>query len=147
MPGKLALARELGATDAVDALDGDVIEAVHGVLGRGADHVFEAIGRPDTIELAVQLVGRGGQAILVGLAPPDARIPVDVLTMTFEERAIRGSWYGGCRPVVDFPFLFDLYRAGKLRLDPLVSTCSLEEINEAFAAMETGEIARKVVVF
>jgi S-(hydroxymethyl)glutathione dehydrogenase/alcohol dehydrogenase len=147
VPGKLELARSLGATHAVDGSAGEVIASVHGILGRGADHVFEAIGRTETIELAIQLVGRGGQAILVGLAPPEAAVRFDALTTTFEERSIRGSWYGGCRPLVDFPFLFDLYRDGKLRLDPLVSPCSLAEINEAFAAMETGEVARKVIVF
>jgi S-(hydroxymethyl)glutathione dehydrogenase/alcohol dehydrogenase len=144
---KLALARELGATHAFDTSRGDVPSAVRELLGHGADHVFEAIGRPETIRLALDLVGRGGQAVLVGLAPPDVRIPLDALTMAFEERVIRGSWYGGCRPTVDFPLLFELYRAGELRLGPLISTCSLDEVNEAFAAMEAGEAARSVIVF
>ena len=147
VPAKLELARSLGATHTIDASAGGVVEAVHKLLGGGTDHAFEAIGRKETIELAIQLAGRGGQTILVGLAPPDAAVRIDTLTMIFEERAIRGSWYGGCRPLVDFPRLFDFYRQGKLRLDPLVSTCSLGEINEAFAAMETGAIARKVIVF
>jgi S-(hydroxymethyl)glutathione dehydrogenase / alcohol dehydrogenase len=144
---KLELARELGATHGVDSSQGDAAARVREILGGGADHVVEAVGRPETIELALELVGRGGQAVLVGLAPPEARIAFDPLTMAFEERAIRGSWYGGCRPAADFPMLVDLYRAGRLRLDALVTTCPLEGVNDAFEAMRRGEVARSVIVF
>jgi S-(hydroxymethyl)glutathione dehydrogenase/alcohol dehydrogenase len=144
---KLELARELGATDAVDASAVDPVEAVRDLTGGGADHAFEAIGSPPTIDLTLQLTGRGGQAILVGMAPPDARIGLDALTLTYEERAIRGCWYGSCVPLRDFPFLIDLYRSGRLRLDPLITPCTLEDVNEAFRRMEAGETARSVIVF
>jgi S-(hydroxymethyl)glutathione dehydrogenase/alcohol dehydrogenase len=147
VPAKLELARELGATHAVDASQGAAAEAVRGLLGRGADHAFEAIGRRETIELAIAVTGRGGQTILVGLPAPDELVPVDALTMIFEERSIRASWYGSCRPLADFPLLLDLYRDGRLRLDALVSPCTLDEVNDAFGSMERGEVARKVVVF
>jgi Zn-dependent alcohol dehydrogenase len=147
-PHKLDLARELGATHGVNAAEGGVVERVQEIVGRtGVDHAFEAIGRPATIELAIQLVGRGGQAILIGMAPPEARPAFDALTLTMEERAIRGCWYGSCRQQVDFPLMVDLYREGKLNLDRLVEPCTLDEINEAFAAMETGAVARKVIVY
>jgi S-(hydroxymethyl)glutathione dehydrogenase/alcohol dehydrogenase len=145
-PAKLALAAELGATHML-AASSDVPDEVRAIVGRGADHVFEAIGQPATIGLALELTGRAGQTVLVGLAPPDAAIPIDALTLAFEERVIRGSWYGGCRPSVDFPYLFDLYRSGGLRLDPLISICALEEVNDAFVAMEAGDTARSVIVF
>ena len=135
---KLELARELGATHAVDAGVEDPIESVRDLTGGGADYAFEALGSPQTIELALQLTGRGGQAILVGMAPPDARIPVDALTLTVEERAVRGCWYGSCVPLRDFPILVDLYRSGRLRLDPLITRCSLEDVNEAFRQIEAA---------
>jgi S-(hydroxymethyl)glutathione dehydrogenase/alcohol dehydrogenase len=144
---KLELARELGATHAVDAGVEDPIESVRDLTGGGADYAFEALGSPQTIELALQLTGRGGQAILVGMAPPDARIPVDALTLTVEERAVRGCWYGSCVPLRDFPILVDLYRSGRLRLDPLITRCSLEDVNEAFRQIEAGSTARSVIVF
>jgi S-(hydroxymethyl)glutathione dehydrogenase/alcohol dehydrogenase len=144
---KLDLARELGASHGVGGAGGDAAGAVAEILPRGADHVFEAIGQPETIGLALRLTGRGGQTVLVGLPPPEAGIPFDPLNTIFEERTIRGSWYGGCRPGVDFPLLLELYRAGRLRLDPLISTCALEDVNDAFAAMEAGEVARSVIVF
>jgi Zn-dependent alcohol dehydrogenase len=147
VPAKLELALELGATHAVDAGAADPVEAVRELTGGGADFAFEAIGRPQTIALALQLTGRGGQAILVGMAPPDARIPLDALTLTVEERAVRGCWYGSCLPLRDFPILVDLYRSGRLRLDPLITTCALEDVNEAFRRMEAGETARSVIVY
>ncbi len=144
---KLELARELGATHAVDAGVEDPIESVRDLTDGGADYAFEALGSPQTIELALQLTGRGGQAILVGMAPPDARIPVDALTLTVEERAVRGCWYGSCVPLRDFPILIDLYRSGRLRLDPLITRCSLDDVNEAFRQIEAGSTARSVIVF
>lgn len=147
VPAKLELARELGATHTVNPQETGAVEAVRDLTGGGAEHAFEAIGRPETIELALELVGRGGQAVLVGMAPPAARIPLDALTLTLEERKVRGCWYGSCRPLADFPLLVDLYRAGKLRLDPLITECTLDDVNEAFRRMEAGESARSVIVY
>lgn len=146
-PRKLELARTLGATHTVNPSDSDAAGVVRGIVGGdGVDHSFEAIGVPATIELAIGLVGRGGQAILIGMAPPDARVAFDALNVTFQEIAIRGCWYGSVRPPVDFPLLVDLYRDGKLRLDPMIKTCTLDEVNDAFRAMEAGEVARSVIV-
>jgi S-(hydroxymethyl)glutathione dehydrogenase / alcohol dehydrogenase len=144
---KLELARELGATHAVDARADGAVEAVRDLTGGGADHAFEALGRPETIELTLQLTGRGGQAVLIGMAPPAARVPLDALTLTLEERVVRGCWYGSCRPLADFPRLVELYRSGKLRLDSLIRTCSLDDVNGAFARMAAGETARSVIVY
>jgi S-(hydroxymethyl)glutathione dehydrogenase / alcohol dehydrogenase len=145
-PTKLDLARELGATETIQASAGDTVEAVDQAGGL-VDFAFEAIGRPDTIELTTRLVRPGGEAILVGMAPPDARVAFDPLDITTGEKAIRGSWYGSCRPPIDFPILLDLYRAGRLRLDLLVTPCALDEVNDALAAIESGKVARSVIVF
>lgn len=143
---KLELARELGATHGVDPSGGDAIAEVRALTG-GVDHSFEALGRPETIELAIELTGRGGQAILIGMAPPAARVPFDALTATLEERVIRGCWYGSCRPLADFPLLVELYRSGRLRLDPLIVEIGLDGVNDAFARMQSGEAARSVIVY
>jgi len=144
-PMKLELAHELGATETILAGD-DIVQTV--VDGGGLVHfAFEAIGRPSTIELASQLVRPGGEAVLVGMAPPDARVPFNPLDMTTGEKVIRGSWYGSCRPSIDFPILLDLYRAGRLRLDLLVTPCALEDVNDALTRIESGKVARSVIVF
>jgi S-(hydroxymethyl)glutathione dehydrogenase/alcohol dehydrogenase len=144
---KLELAREMGATASVNAGEGDAVSAVRELVPGGVDHAFEALGRPETIETALALTGRGGQAILIGMAPPDARIGLDALTMTFEERCVRGCWYGSCVPLRDIPLLIELYRSGRLRLEPLITTCGLDDVNDAFARMEAGETARSVIVY
>jgi S-(hydroxymethyl)glutathione dehydrogenase / alcohol dehydrogenase len=144
---KLELARELGATAVVDAGAGDPVDAVHELVPGGVDHAFEALGRPETIETALSLTGRGGQALLIGMAPPDARVRLDALTATLEERAVRGSWYGSCVPLRDIPLLVELYRDGRLRLAPLISRCGLEDVNDAFRRMQAGETARSVIVY
>jgi S-(hydroxymethyl)glutathione dehydrogenase/alcohol dehydrogenase len=147
VPAKLELARELGATAVVQAGAEDPVDAVRTYVPHGADHAFEALGRPETIELALALTGRGGQTVLIGMAPPDARVNLDPLTMTLEERCVRGSWYGSCVPLRDIPLLVDLYRDGRLRLEPLITACKLEDVNEAFARMEAGDGARRVIVY
>jgi len=148
MPEKLELARSLGATHTVNASDGAVKQAVHETVPGGVHYSFEALGRPETIQTAISLIGKGGKAVLVGMAPPDARIALDALSMTYQEQSIMGSWYGSCRPSVDFPRLLELYQDGKLELKSLVTrTCKLEEVNEAFDAMERGEVARTVIVY
>jgi S-(hydroxymethyl)glutathione dehydrogenase/alcohol dehydrogenase len=144
---KLDLARALGATEAVNASDGDAVAAVRGLVPGGVDYAFEALGRPETIEAALAMTGRGGQAILIGMAAPDVRVPLDALTMTLEERCVRGSWYGSCVPLRDIPMLVELFQDGRLRLDPLITTCALEDVNDAFARMESGEAARSVIVY
>jgi Zn-dependent alcohol dehydrogenase len=147
MESKLELARELGATAVVDASAADPVDAVLELVPGGVDHAFEALGRPETIETALSLTGRGGQALLIGMAPPDARVPLDALTMTLEERTVRGSWYGSCVPLRDIPLLVELYRGGQLRLEPLITRCGLDDVNDAFRRMEAGETARSVIVY
>jgi S-(hydroxymethyl)glutathione dehydrogenase / alcohol dehydrogenase len=145
---KLALAAELGATDTVDAAGGDDPAAVVRELsGGGVDHSFEVVGRPESIDLAIGVTGVGGQAVLVGMAPPGARVAVEPLQLTLGERAVRGSWYGSTRPFRDVPLLIRLYRSGRLRLEPLVTRCALDQVNDALAAMETGSRARSVIVY
>jgi S-(hydroxymethyl)glutathione dehydrogenase/alcohol dehydrogenase len=144
---KLDLARELGATDVVDASAADPVAAVRELVPGGVDHAFEALGRVETISSAIEMTGRGGQALLIGMAAPDARVGLNVLTTTLEERAVRGSWYGSCVPLRDLPLLVDLYRDGHLRLDPLITQIGLDQVNDAFARMEAGETARSVIVY
>jgi S-(hydroxymethyl)glutathione dehydrogenase / alcohol dehydrogenase len=137
-PAKEALAREMGATRFCSPDE---------AAGLQVDASFEAIGLAATIELTIELVGRGGRAVLVGMAPVDARPRFDALTLTMQERAILGCWYGSCRPHADFPMLVDLYRAGRIRLAPLVETCTLDDVNAAFARMRRGEATRSVIVY
>jgi len=147
VPSKLELARDLGATATVAGGEG-VAERVRDAVGGGADFAFEALGRTETIELATRVTGPGGTAVLVGMAPPEARIPLDALTMVYEERTVTGSWYGSCVPSRDFPMLAGLVASGDLRLGGMIGRrVALEEINDALALFETGEELRTVITY
>jgi S-(hydroxymethyl)glutathione dehydrogenase / alcohol dehydrogenase len=145
---KMALAKAFGATHTMISGD-DTLEAIRDLTGgRGADYSFEAVGLPALQEMALDAVRPGGMAVLAGLSPmgTSTNLPGAVLTRT--EKTVKGSYYGSVSPSRDFPMLLDLYVAGKLKLDELLSReYALEGINEAFDAMLGGEVARGIVVF
>lgn len=147
VPGKLAMAREFGATDGVNARDTDAVKEVLELTGgRGVDYAFEAIGRPETMTQAFDMLGKSGTAVAIGIAPRDTPIQVHPQNLVYGERRLIGSMYGSTRPRADFARFVDLYLAGKLKLDQLITReWRLEEVNEAFRAMNDGEVARGVI--
>lgn len=146
---KLEFARQFGATHTVNASTADPVAAVRELTGgRGVDYAFEVIGLPKTMRQAYDCLAKRGMAVVVGVSPFTAEVSVPVMSLVFEERVLTGSIYGSARPRHDIPKLIDLYRAGKLKLDELLTrTYPFKDINEAYAALERGEVARSVVVF
>jgi NDMA-dependent alcohol dehydrogenase len=147
---KLALAKEFGATAVVNASQGDPVSQVMEMTAqRGADVAFEVIGLEKTIEQTITMTRRGGQAILVGVPKMDAMINLPAFFgVVLQEKTIKGCWYGSSDVQRDVPKLIDLYKKGQLKLDELVSrTITLEQVNEAFDAMKTGEVARSVIEY
>jgi S-(hydroxymethyl)glutathione dehydrogenase/alcohol dehydrogenase len=144
---KLEMARTFGATSTINARDTDPVPAVKKLAGgRGVDHAFEVIGSPETIEQAIAVTRPGGETILVGMSEK----PFSLVPRTFNHAniALKGSRYGSSNFREDVPKMIDFYRKGMLLLDELVSReIELDEINEGFAAMERGEIARAVLTF
>jgi S-(hydroxymethyl)glutathione dehydrogenase/alcohol dehydrogenase len=146
---KLGFAREFGATHTVNASSGDPVAQVRSLTGgRGVDYAFEVIGLPKTMRQAYDCLAKRGMAVIVGVTPLAAEVSVPVMSLVFEERVLTGSIYGSSRPRHDIPTLLDLYRAGKLKLDQLLTrTYPLQRINEAYEALERGEVARSVLTF
>lgn len=149
LDNKLELAREMGATHLVNARRTDPVTQVKELTGgQGVDYAFEVVGIPETIAQAVEALRKRGVAVIVGVSRKDATIPLKTLPMVFQEKTVTGSLYGSARPRVDIPKLLDLYLAGKLKLDQLLTrTYPLEQINEAYDALERGETARSVVTY
>ncbi|MEM1433399.1 MAG: Zn-dependent alcohol dehydrogenase [Pseudomonadota bacterium] len=147
VPSKLELARKFGATDVVNAKDQDAIGAVLELSGGGVHHSFEAIGLKATAEQAFGMLRRGGVATIIGMIPPGQMVSlhgVDFLS----EKKIQGSFMGSNRFRVDMPRFVDLYLQGRLHLDDLISKrIGLEDINAAFEDLNTGEVARSVIMF
>jgi NDMA-dependent alcohol dehydrogenase len=146
-PHKLALAREFGATDVIDARETDPVAAIQELTGgQGVEYSFEAIGRPETVRQAFECLRKGGTAVAIGIAPKGALISIPPQHLVYGERRLMGSFYGSTRPRADFARFVDLYLAGRLKLDQLVTReWRLDQINEAFAAMNAGEVARGII--
>ena len=149
LDNKLDLARQFGATHTILASGGEPAEQVRALTGgRGVDYAFEVVGLPATVRQAYDSLAKRGMAVVVGVSPTKAEVPVPLLSMVFEERVLTGSMYGSAVPRIDIPKLIELYRGGKLRLDELLTrTYPIEQINVAYEALERGEVARSVVTF
>jgi S-(hydroxymethyl)glutathione dehydrogenase/alcohol dehydrogenase len=115
--------------------------------GRGADHVFEAVGVPALQEKALSHVRPGGTLTLAGLAPMGSSTNFPSALLTRQEKTIKGSYYGSVHAQRDFPMLLDLYLSGKLNLaDMITRRYTLDQVNDAYRDMVAGKLARGVVV-
>ena len=145
---KLALARELGATDtfnptAREAIEGDPRSDAGRRRVRLRDGRVGARAGP-----RLQDHRRGGTTVTAGLPPPTHTFALPQVNLVAEERTVKGSYIGTCVPTRDLPRYIELYRAGKLPVDRLMSAhCKLEEINEGFDRLHEGKAVRQVVLF
>jgi len=148
LDSKLEMATEFGATHAVNSARQDLVAAVRELTGgEGVDYAFEAIGIPALMAAAFAATRRGGTATCVGIAPAGAEMSIGAGELVYSEKILQGSYYGTSRPQADMPRLLDLYMAGRLPLDRLLSrTYPLEEVNEAYRALLAGEVARSVLL-
>ncbi|RII11772.1 S-(hydroxymethyl)mycothiol dehydrogenase [Streptomyces sp. YIM 130001] len=148
-PDKEAVARQFGATHFVDAsaVGGGVPDAVRAVLPDGADHVFECVGSTALVRQAVDLLGRRGQAVLLGMPAPDAEasfLPAGL----FLDKSILGCRYGAARPQRDVGLYAALYLSGRLLLDELVTrTYEVSDFGRAVDDARAGRLSRGVLTF
>ena len=149
LDSKLEKAKEFGATHCLNAADGNVVEDVRKITsGRGADYAFVTVGTVKAIEQAIELVGKRGTVVIVGLPPVDTLVSFSAMTLVRAEKRIIGSRMGSTRLAVDVPRLIDLHQGGRLKLEELISgRYRLEEINEAIESMEQGKALRNLIVF
>jgi S-(hydroxymethyl)glutathione dehydrogenase / alcohol dehydrogenase len=145
-PAKLALARTRGATDVVDAAQEDALAGVLALVPGGVDHALEAVGHPDTIRLAWDVLRPGATAIVVGIAPRGTEVRIPALEL-LAEKGLRGSFYGSANPTVEIPRLARLMADGRLQIGDAVSHLTdLDGIEEAFGRLRRGSGARTVAV-
>ena len=144
---KLNLAKAFGATDVIDASEEDPVRRVRALTGGGVHYSFEAIGNKLAAEQCFRMLRAGGTATVIGMIPVGTKIELhgpDFL----QEKKIQGSNMGSNRFRIDMPRFVDFYLAGKLHLDLMISRrIRLDEINEALAELERGELARSVITF
>lgn len=145
---KLDLALELGATDVVNARDDDAVARIRELTRGGVDFAFEFAGSVPAMELAYGATRRGGTTVTAGLPSPEARWPLQQVSLTAEERTIKGSYIGSCIPARDLPRYLGLYRNGRLPIDRLIGKrLALEDINEGFDGLASGNSLRDLIIF
>jgi S-(hydroxymethyl)glutathione dehydrogenase/alcohol dehydrogenase len=144
---KLAQARELGATHAVDASKVDPVKAIREMTGGGVEYAFEAIGLKKAAEQAFECIRPGGTATIIGMIPVGQKLELEG-SVFLREKRIQGCSMGSNRFKVDMPKYVDFYQRGLLRLDEMITRRGrLEDVNDAFRAMKAGEVARTVLMF
>ena len=149
-PAKKKLAERFGMTHFVnpEEVEEDLVPYLVDLTDGGADYSFECIGNVNVMRQALECAHRGwGQSIIIGVAGSGQEIstrPFQLVT----GRVWKGSAFGGARGRTDVPKIVDWYMEGKIEIDPLIThTMPLEDINNAFDLMHSGESIRSVVNF
>jgi len=147
-PRKLEWAKEMGATHTVLVGAEDPVEAIRALTdGNGADVCIEAVGHPKVFEQAFYARDLAGTLVQVGVPSPEMRLDLPFQEFFGRGGRIKPSWYGDCLPSRDFPLLVDLHLQGRLPLERFVSeTINLDQVEDAFARMQSGQVLRSVVL-
>jgi S-(hydroxymethyl)glutathione dehydrogenase / alcohol dehydrogenase len=143
---KLESAFKFGATHSI-RMDDNPKEKLLSITPDGVDYSFEATGNHRNMELAYSLIKPGGTTVIVGAESPTASISIPALDLVGSQKTIKGSWYGSTNPRYDATRYINLYAAGKLLLDELISKkYEPSQINQVFSDMESGKIIRGILV-
>ncbi|MBA3755704.1 MAG: zinc-binding dehydrogenase, partial [Nitrosomonas sp.] len=148
-PQREAMARKFGMTHFINPNDGpNIVDAVVQLTDGGADYSFECIGNTKVMRQALECTHKGwGRSIIIGVAEAGAEIstrPFQLVT----GRKWEGSAFGGARGRTDVPKIVDWYMEGKIDIDSLIThTLTLDNINDGFQLMKTGESIRSVVIY
>ena len=148
-PQRETMARKFGMTHFINPNDvSNIVDAVVQLTDGGADYSFECIGNTKVMRQALECTHKGwGRSIIIGVAEAGAEIstrPFQLVT----GRKWEGSAFGGARGRTDVPKIVDWYMEGKIDIDSLIThTLSLDDINEGFHLMKTGESIRSVVIY
>jgi S-(hydroxymethyl)glutathione dehydrogenase / alcohol dehydrogenase len=144
---KLEDAQRFGATHAVkpDELD-SIKSSVTG--GDGFDYAFEAIGLPQTMRSAYDVIRRGGTACIIGVGGLDKSLTFNAFELFFDEKTIKGSYYGSADVRSDFSRMLNLWRNGRLDLEGMISKkIHIDDVNEAVSDLMAGTVIRSVITF
>jgi S-(hydroxymethyl)glutathione dehydrogenase/alcohol dehydrogenase len=144
---KLAMAKKLGADCLINASVDDPMAKVMELTGGGADYALECIGNVNVMTQAFASIRFGGKLIVVGMAPLGTVFSIATYEFLLG-KTVTGTVQGDINPQIDIPRYIDLYMNGKLPIDKLITkTYGLDEINQAFEALEKGQVIRSVIKF
>ncbi|MBY7144272.1 zinc-dependent alcohol dehydrogenase family protein [Virgibacillus sp. NKC19-3] len=141
-------AKELGATDTFNSSDENSSDQIREATGGGLDYVFETAGAVPAMEVAYAITKRGGTTVTTGLPDPKHHFSFPYVSLTAEEKSLKGSYVGSCVPARDIPRFISLFKRNRLQVDQLVTEkITLDEINEGFDKLAKGESSRIIITF
>lgn len=151
-PSKLALAHLMGATHTVESghilntEDGqkvDCYQIAKDIMTKGVDVFVDCTGNPGVIEAGLEVTAAGGRLILVGQTEAGRTLMLKNFRQHYCGKTVLDSQGGLTNPTEDIPRYLELYRAGRLQLDHLIThTFPLIEINEAINVVRSGRAGR-----
>lgn len=145
---KLEIAKEFGATDGVLATQKSPWRHAMKAMGRGADAVFVTVGAIQAYDEAPRYIGRGGKVLMVGMPHSDQVSTYSPVIMAAVGQGMIGTKMGDVVIRRDIPWMIDLYKQGRLKLDELISNrWTLDQINDAIADTKSGAARRNVILF
>ena len=144
---KLGLARQLGATHTVNAMDANHVEQVRDITRGGVDYAFEFAGSTKALDTGYKIARTGGRLVTAGLAPANMPFSFHAADLVSTEKAIMGSYMGSCVPVRDIPRYVQAYLDGRLPVDSLISSnVTFDQVNAGFDLLDDGKVIRQILV-
>jgi Zn-dependent alcohol dehydrogenase len=144
----LEVSSSFGATNTINPDAEDAVKQVMEITGGGANFAFEAYGGGKTTKMAVDMLGKRGTAVIVGIAPLGDTAPIEPVFLTRMEKTVRGSYYGSSHPRQDMPRILDWYQRGLIDIDGLITRrYALDDINRAYEELDSEAVGRGVIVF
>jgi alcohol dehydrogenase len=149
LDSKLAMSKTFGATDTVNSSRDDPVEQIRNLTGGlGVDYSFEAIGNTKVMEIAFRSTKKSGETIVVGITSPEEKLTIPSSILVDQQRVLKGSFMGSAVPQRDIPILVDLYVAGRIKIDELISKyIELDDVNKGINSLAGGEVARQIIRF
>lgn len=145
---KRLAASELGAHQVIDSNDTDALTKLKDSNDGGVDISVEFAGAVPALELAYKATKRGGTTVTGALPHPDARLSLSPLMLVADEKTLKGCYLGSCVPMRDIPAYLKLYQTGRLPVQKLIThRLKLEDINEGFERLASGEAIRQIIIF
>ena len=147
--GRRQLATELGATHTIDPIaEGEgLLDKIKALAGGGVTHALDTTGIPAVIQVANETLLPRGCLGLIGVPPPEATVPANMMSMLLRGTSIKYILEGDSDPQAFIPRMIDWYKAGKFPFDRLIKKFPFEQINEAAHASESGDAIKPVLVF
>jgi aryl-alcohol dehydrogenase len=145
VPSRLEMAKELGATHAINSKQTNPVEAIRDITGGGVDFSREASGDPRALHQAIEALGSLGTCGIVGAEPLGTEVSFDVNTLIIQGKAIRGILEGESVPDIFILQLIELNARGRFPFEKLTKFYSLDQINQAAQDSEEGRTIKPII--